>query len=400
MTVYLDYNATAPMPDSVIDVVTSVMRETGNASSVHLFGRKARSHVESARRDVAALVGSKARNVIFTGGGTEANNLALAGFLASGATRRLIVSATEHASVLQAAPGVEIAPVDAFGRIDMAALEVLLTKDDGPALVSVMAANNETGVLQPISDIAMLAHSHGALLHSDFIQAAGRIELDMIALGVDLATVSAHKIGGPQGVGALIMGNNILHDGIMREDWALSPLIRGGGQERGHRAGTENVAGIAGFGAAARMARMAVQDSAAVERLRNDLEKRAMEAAPDAVVIARVAARLPNTSCLVMPGVKAETQIMGLDLAGVAVSAGSACSSGKVESSHVLNAMGVAADIAECAIRVSLGGVTTRADIDAFLAAWIVFIRRASKQDATRQGGPRQDGASGTMINA
>jgi cysteine desulfurase len=261
----------------------------------------------------------------------------------------------------------------------------LLSKNKEPALVSVMAANNEVGILQPISDIAKLAHEHGALLHSDFIQAAGRIELDMIGLGVDVATLSAHKIGGPQGVGALIMG-----DGIMAENWSLSPLVRGGGQERGHRAGTENVAGIAGFGAAARLAAVAAKDTAAVERLRDDLETRTMAAASDAIVIARDVARLPNTSCIAMPGVKAETQIMGLDLAGVAVSAGSACSSGKVQSSHVLNAMGVDAAIAECAIRVSLGGATTVADIDAFIGAWSSLVHRVAKQ-----GEP-----SGTMNNA
>lgn len=392
MTVYLDYNATAPMLSAVIDVMTDVMRGTGNASSVHQFGRRARSHVESARRDVAALVGARAQNVVFTGGGTEANNLALVGLADSGDSggRCVIVSATEHPSVLQAAPNVEIAPVDASGRIDLAALDALLSKNNEPALVSVMAANNETGVLQPISDIAKLAHEHGALLHSDFIQAAGRIELDMIDLGVDVATLSAHKIGGPQGVGALIMGDGVMRDGIMAENWPLSPLVRGGGQERGHRAGTENVAGIAGFGVAARLAAVAVQDTSAVERLRDDLETRTMAAAPGAIVIAHDAARLPNTSCLAMLGVKAETQIMGLDLAGVAVSAGSACSSGKVQSSHVLNAMGVDAAIAECAIRVSLGGATTAADIDAFIEAWSSLVHRVAKQ-----GDP-----SGTMINA
>jgi cysteine desulfurase len=243
-----------------------------------------------------------------------------------------------------------------------------------------MAANNETGVLQPIRDIANLAHEHGALLHSDFIQAAGRLELDMIALGVDVASVSAHKLGGPQGVGALIMGDSVMRDGTLREDLALAPLIRGGGQERGHRAGTENVAGVAGFGAAARQAAIAAHDTTAVERLRDDLERRVTAVSPDAIVIAHDAARLPNTSCIAMPGVKAETQIMGLDLAGVAVSAGSACSSGKVQSSHVLNAMGMDAAVAECAIRISLGAATAAADIDAFLEAWTSLIHRVTKQ--------------------
>ncbi|MBL4721657.1 MAG: aminotransferase class V-fold PLP-dependent enzyme, partial [Alphaproteobacteria bacterium] len=227
MTVYLDYNATAPMAESVIDLMMDVFREAGNASSVHKDGRRARARVESARRDVAGLLGVDARNVIFTGGGTEANNLALAGIV--GAGRRLIVSATEHASVLQARDDAEIAPVDSAGLVDMAVLDQMLSAGD-PALVSVMAANNETGVIQPLAAIADIVHSHGGVLHSDFIQAVGRIELDMPALGVDLATLSAHKISGPQGVGALVLSR----------EFAPSPLIRGGGQEQGHRAGTEN----------------------------------------------------------------------------------------------------------------------------------------------------------------
>ena len=368
MTVYLDYNATAPMHDAVFDIMTTVLRETGNASSVHQFGRRARNHVESSRRDVAALVGARAQNVVFTGGGTEANNLALACSTGS----LLIVAATEHVSVLEAAENIEIVPVDARGLIDLEVLETRLALGEGPTIVSVMAANNETGVLQPIAEIAKLVHAHGALLHSDFIQAAGRVELDMNRDGVDFASLSAHKIGGPQGVGAL----------IMRDDAAPTPLIRGGGQERGHRAGTENVAGIAGFGAAARLAGAAIGNMAEVERLRNDLEKRVLEIAPGAVVFDQDAPRLPNTSCLAMPGVKAEIQIMGLDLAGVAVSAGSACSSGKVQPSHVLSAMGVEAAIAACALRISLGLATTAADIDEFLYAWGSFIHRVAKYDA------------------
>jgi cysteine desulfurase len=386
MTVYLDYNATAPMHDAVIEMMTAILRETGNASSVHQFGRRARSHIETARRDVAALVGARAQNVVFTGGGTEANNLALA----SSSGRRLIVSATEHVSVLQAAVKVEIAPVDALGRIDLGALEALLAMGEGPAMVSVMAANNETGVLQPIPEIANLVHAHGALLHSDFIQAAGRVELDMNRNGVDVASLSAHKIGGPQGVGAL----------IMRDDAAPAPLIRGGGQERGHRAGTENVAGIAGFGIAAGLAGSAVGNMAAVAALRDDLERRAVEMAPTAVVIAQDAPRLPNTSCLAVPGVKAETQIMGLDLAGVAVSAGSACSSGKVQSSHVLSAMGVDAATADSAIRISLGTATTAADIDGFLDAWGSFVRRVVKRDAPSGSMPVGKMPVGKMTDA
>ncbi|MFT6580806.1 MAG: cysteine desulfurase [Alphaproteobacteria bacterium] len=363
MTVYLDYNATAPMLDSVMDVMMEIFRDIGNASSVHKAGRHARARVESARRDIAILIGADARNVIFTGGGTEANNLALAGI--AGVARPLIVSATEHASVLQARDDVIVTPVDALGQLDLDALDRLLS-NCAPALVSVMAANNETGVLQPLDAISKIAHAHGAVLHSDFIQATGRLDLDMRALGVDLATLSAHKIGGPQGVGALVLGSG----------FAPHPLVRGGGQEQGHRAGTENVAGIAGFGVAAQSARAAISGTSAIARLRDDMEARLLAAQPQAVVIAQAAPRLPNTCCIAAPGVKAATQVMGLDLADVAVSAGSACSSGRVQSSHVVEAMNFGSEISECAIRISLGRQTSASDIDCLVEAWDQLVTR------------------------
>jgi cysteine desulfurase len=364
MTVYLDYNATAPMLDSVIDIMTEIFRDIGNASSVHKAGRHARARVELARRNIANLIGADARNVIFTGGGTEANNLALAGL--AGVERPLIVSATEHASVLEARDSAIVAPVDDMGRLNLEALDRLLS-DCAPALVSVMAANNETGVLQPLDAVSKIAHAHGAVLHSDFIQAAGRIDLDMRALGVDLATLSAHKIGGPQGVGALVLG----------DAFAPHPLVRGGGQEQGHRAGTENVAGIAGFGVAAQYAQTAIGEVGAIARLRDDMEARLRAAQPASVIIAQSAPRLANTSCIAASRVKAATQVMGLDLADVAVSAGSACSSGKVQSSHVLEAMGFGPEVSECAIRISLGRETGASDVDCLVDAWDQLVTRA-----------------------
>ncbi len=235
---YLDYNATAPLKPAVIAAVSAALAETGNPSSVHRFGRLARRAVEAAREQVAALVGAAPAQVIFTGSGTEANNLALAQ-----AGRRVVVSAIEHDSVLQAGSAERIA-VDRDGVVDLAALERILKSDPAPALVSVMLANNETGVVQPIAEVAKIAHAHGALVHCDAAQAAGKIAIDVQALGADTMALSAHKLGGPQGVGALVVGDHV----------ALRPLLLGGGQERGRRAGTENVAGIAGFGAAAQAA--------------------------------------------------------------------------------------------------------------------------------------------------
>ena len=367
--VYLDWNATAPLRPAALDAVLAAMREVGNPSSVHRFGRAARKRVEDAREAVAALVGAKSANVIFTGGGTEANNLALRGC----GDRRLIVSAVEHGAVLAPAllrdSGAVILPVDGEGVVDLDALEAALAGAGKPALVSVMAANNETGVLQPIAEVAEIAHRHGALVHCDAVQAAGKIAFDMAALGVDLASLSAHKLGGPQGVGALVLGR----------DLPLDAQNIGGGQERGRRSGTENVAGIAGFGAAARAARDGLADYARIAGLRDELERRIAVIAQDRRVLGAGAPRLPNTSNLTMPGVKAETQVMALDLDGVAVSAGSACSSGKVSASHVIEAMGVPSDEALTAIRVSLGWATAASDIDRFVEAWRAVFERCGR---------------------
>lgn len=361
--VYLDYNATAPLKPAVIDAMTAALAECGNASSVHRFGRLARRAVEAAREETAELVGVEARQVVFTSGGTEANNLAIA---AAGAGRRLLVSAVEHDSVLQAAPAAEIIPVDARGEIDLAALQTMLERDARPALVCVMLANNETGVTQPVALVAHLAHAHGALVHCDAVQAAGKMQIDATRLGVDTLSLSAHKLGGPQGIGALVVSDSV----------ELRPLLKGGGQERGWRAGTENMPAIRGFGVAARLAREDMTAMQALGALRDAMEERLRRVTPDVVVMAPGAGRLPNTSCVALPGVPAETQVMALDLAGIAVSAGSACSSGKVRPSRVLRAMGASADIAGSAIRISLGWRTAPEDIEHFVDGWATMVAR------------------------
>lgn len=365
--VYLDYNATAPLKPAVIAAIASALAETGNASSVHRAGRLARRRVETAREQVAALVNASPASVVFTGGGTEANNLALQ--QAQG--RRVLVSAIEHESVLRAAPDAMQIPVGPDGVVSLDALDRLLTGAT-EALVAVMFANNETGVIQPVADVVRIAHAHGALVHCDAVQAAGKTAIDMLALGVDMLALSAHKLGGPQGVGALVVSDRI----------ALKPLLIGGGQERGRRAGTENVAAIVGFGVAASLADDDLSKMSGMAGLRDAVELRLKRAVPGAMVFGAAADRLPNTLCVAMPGVAAETQVMALDLAGVAVSAGSACSSGKVKTSHVLTAMGVG-PLAGGAIRISAGWRSTAEDFDRFVEAWTSLWARV--------GAPRVD---------
>lgn len=363
---YLDFNATAPARPEVIEAVANAMRSTGNASSVHGAGRDARRIVETARRSVAALAGGRSQDVIFTSGGTEANNLALKG---SGRDR-ILVGAGEHDSVLQAAPGATRVPLTSDGVADLAKLTDLLNDDNRPSLVSLMLANNETGVIQPIAEAVEIARTAGALVHCDAVQAAGKLPLEMAELGVDMLTLSAHKFGGPQGVGALILAPGL----------ELTPLLQGGGQERRRRAGTENVAGCAGFGVAADLASPELSKARSLSALRDDFERRIAEISPESVIFGDRVERLPNTSCVTMPGVSAETQVMALDLAGVAVSSGSACSSGKVQASHVLKAMGYDDAVASTAIRVSLGWSSEAADIGALVAAWSALYQRHSAQ--------------------
>jgi len=354
---YLDWNATAPLRPEAAAAVGEALALCGNPSSVHRWGREARQLVERSREAVAALVNAPPDGVVFTSGGTEANHLALLG---SGRAR-VLVSAVEHSSVLEAVPNAERIPVDDTGIVDLAALTALLASDARPALVSVMFANNETGVIQPVREVAELAHAHGALFHCDAVQAVGKIPVALDETGADLLTLSAHKIGGPTGVGALVVAGGV----------EVAPLLRGGGQERNRRAGTENLAGIAGFAAAA-----AVCDIAEYRRIRDLRDRLEAKLVADAIVIADNTPRLPNTSAIAMPGVPAETQIIALDLDGVMVSAGAACSSGKVGPSHVLAAMGIAPEIANATIRISLGWSTTEADIAHFLDAWTALYRR------------------------
>jgi cysteine desulfurase len=363
-SVYLDHNATTPMRPQAIAAMAEVMRAVGNASSVHGFGRAMRARVDRGRESIAALVGARAADIVFTGGGTEANNAVLR----AAGRRRVIVSAIEHDSVRLAVADAELVPVTTEGAIDLAALESLLARSDEPALVSVMLANNETGVIQPVAEVARIGRAASALVHCDAVQAAGKIVVDMSDLGVDYLTVSAHKLGGPQGVGAI----------AVRPGVPFETVQRGGGQERGRRAGTENVAGIAGFGVAADIAAQALRQGVVLGGLRDKMEHALVQVAPTAHVFGADAARLPNTSCVSMPGVTAQTQLMALDLAGIAVSAGSACSSGKVRPSHVLAAMGASEAEAASGLRVSLGWTTQASDIERFVAAWSDLYRRLS----------------------
>jgi cysteine desulfurase len=367
---YFDWNATAPLREAARQALQDVLPVSGNPSSVHAEGRAARRLVEEARERVALLAGARPADVIFTSSGTEANTLALTPGIETADEKRprdrLFLSAIEHASVLTGGrfprEAVEDLGVDADGRLDLAGLSQALARASRP-LVSVMLANNETGVVQPVPEAAALVHAAGGLMHVDAVQAAGRIACDIGALSADILTLSAHKIGGLKGVGALIRARDDIH--------FADPLIRGGGQERGMRAGTENVAGIVAFGAAAEAAQASrAEEVAAMLALRNRLEAGLRAITPRAVIFGEKAERLPNTTLFGLPGMKAETAVISFDLEGVAVSSGSACSSGKVQPSHVLAAMGVSPGLAQGAVRVSLGWATTERDIERFLNAW------------------------------
>lgn len=369
---YLDHNATSPLRPQVMEAMIPALACAGNASSVHHEGRQARTLVETAREEVASLVGVTPAQIVFTSGGTEANVMALSpSWLSAGG--RLFVSAIEHPSVIKggqfAAGLVEILPVKPDGVLDVAAgVERIRSWREAegesvPFMASLMLANNETGAIQPVEEFAAQVHALGGVLHCDAVQAAGKLSLEPASRSADLLTISAHKIGGPKGAGALVLANGRL--GFAR------PLISGGGQERGYRAGTENVAAIAGFGVAASSARRELAEAAIrIEGLRDRLESELRRLSGDAVIFAASAPRLPNTVCFALPGMAAETLLMVFDLAGVALSAGSACSSGKIEPSHVLMAMGASPEAAGAAIRVSLGWNSTGRDVDQFCAAW------------------------------
>ena len=367
---YLDHNATSPLRPEVAEAVLRALQLPGNASSVHAEGRAARAEIERAREQIARLVGARTKNVIFTSGGTEAANLVLTpGFrrLGQAGATRLLLSAAEHPCVLNGhrfpSDAVEIIPVDSNGTVDLAWLQARLQNAaDERVLVSIQLANNETGVLQPVAEAARLVHEHGGSIHTDAVQAAGRIPVDMAELGVDVLTLSAHKIAGPKGIGAAVLASDQFE--------ITDRLIRGGGQERGFRAGTENVAAIAGFGAAAEIASSILeQEAGRLRALRDEAETLVRRIAPDAVVVGAQAERLPNTFAFAIPGLKAETALIAFDLAGLALSSGSACSSGKVKRSHVLDAMGVEPALAEGVLRVSLGWSTTKEDVIRFAEA-------------------------------
>jgi cysteine desulfurase len=365
---YLDANATEPLRPEARAAVLGALDVLGNPSSVHAEGRAARRTLEDARERLAALAGLAPASVVFTAGGTEANATALVGFAAEG--RRVLVGATEHDSVLRAVPEAERLPVDRDGVIDLAALATALA-DPRPAAVAAMLANNETGTLQPIVEVAALCRRAGARLHVDAVQAPGRLKLgDLGALGADTIALSAHKAGGPKGAGALLLASG----------WWPGPLIRGGGQERGLRAGTEPLPAIAGFAAAAASAEAwrAAGGAGRLAALREAILAGLRARVPAAVPIALGAPRLANTLCLALPGVAAATQVMALDLAGIAVSAGAACSSGKVAESHVLRAMGLG-PLAASAIRVSLPWNTPDDAPARFLDAYAAMAARLAR---------------------
>ena len=371
-SLYLDYNATTPLKPQVRALMHDIFSDIGNASSVHGFGRAARGRIEYAREQVASLAGVFSNQVIFTSGATESNNTVLKHF--SG--QRVFVSAIEHSSVLESVPDVQKIPVTKEGIIDMATFEALLHNGPPPALISIMLVNNETGVIQPVAEMARLAKKihPGVFIHTDAVQAAGRIPIDFPALHVDYLSLSAHKMGGPQGVGTLIVAPGA----------SSAVLLHGGGQEKRQRAGTENVAGIAGFGLAAELA---VKDMAAFQKLatwRDRLEAALKAAAPEAVFFGQTAPRVANTSNIALPGAPAEMQLMALDLEGIAVSSGSACSSGTIKPSHVLLAMSADSGLAASALRISLGWSTTESEVARLIGVW-TQMRNRIKNDREKK---------------
>lgn len=354
--IYLDYNATAPLRPEAAQAMAQIMATPHNASSVHAYGRDARKLVEDARTNVAALVNVPPAQIIFNSGATETNNTVLKYF----SQERILVSAIEHPSILEAAPNAEKIPVDRNGIVDLVALEKLL-KEKKTALVSVMFVNNETGIIQPVEEISALAKRHGALFHCDAVQAAGRIKIDVPALSIDFLSLSSHKIGGPQGTGALVLGL-----------CGITPvLLEGGGQEKKARAGTENVAAIAGFGIAASLAD--INEYKKLETLRNNLERELKKTSPDIIIHGETAPRAANTSLFSLPGAASETLLMAFDLENICISNGSACTSGTVKPSHVLEAMHAAP---AGTVRVSMGWNTKSSDIDRFLEVWSKIYQR------------------------
>jgi cysteine desulfurase len=366
MRAYLDHNATSPLRPAARAAMLVALDLAGNASSIHAEGRKARALIEAAREQIGFALGVRPQMIIFTASGTEANNLAVKG----APVERLLISAVEHPSLIEAARArgceLELLPVDGSGRLRLDALAAALKRSTLPSLLSVMLVNNETGIVQPLREIVDLARSCNVLVHTDAVQALGKMPVNFALLGVDLMTVSAHKIGGPLGAGALI-----LRDGI-----ELRPHTHGGGQELRRRAGTENVPAIAGFAAA--VAEGVTDSRPLLDRLESELE----DVSSSIQIFGRHMERAGNTSCFALAETSADTALISLDLDGVSVSSGSACSSGKVGRSHVLAAMGIEPELAKSALRVSLGWNSTPADVDRFIAAWRRMIDRTNRHAA------------------
>lgn len=358
---FLDHNATSPLKPGVREIMLETLGFPGNASSIHKAGREARKRIEEARAQIGKLVSVGPRDVIvFTSGATEANNLALR----AAGVERFIASAIEHPSVLQALPEKDIIPVLPSGVIDVDALDKMLEGNTKQTLISVMLVNNETGVIQPLDKVVEIARKRGALVHTDAVQAAGRMPIDIQRIGADFLTLSAHKIGGPQGVGCLVIANCVV----------VTPQLLGGNQEKNLRAGTENLAGIMGFAKAAEL--VDIEKFHKLGVLRDRIEKELTAIAPTLKIFGMGAPRVHNTTMFALPGASSETQLIALDLAGICVSNGSACSSGTVKPSHVLKAMGASDAEAGSSLRVSLGWDTTEKDIDYFIAKWTVMYNR------------------------
>lgn len=376
--IYLDYNATAPIRPAAKLALINALEQVGNASSIHQEGRKARGLIETARDQVASLINAQSKEITFTSGGTESNNLVLASDLGALGNKQplaaTLLSATEHPSLIKAQQlsrrPVELINVDENGLLDLTHLESLLKawqqKSDLPVLVSVMLVNNETGIIQPMAKIATLVHQYGGYIHADAIQALGKIDIDFENMKVDLLSLSSHKIGGALGAGALVIRLGMLVDSY----------IKGGGQELGLRAGTENIPAISSFGAAAAECTVELKNPSQYKQIQEEVEAKITAISPDAVIFGQNAPRVDSTICFAISGLTAERALMSLDLAGIAISSGSACSSGKVSQSHVLKAMGIEDELALCALRLSFGWNTKLHELDDFIEEYTKIYHR------------------------
>lgn len=358
--IYLDYNASAPLRPCALEAMTAVFQKTGNPASGHAFGRCLRQVVDQARAQIAEAIQATPQQIIFTSGGTEGNNLAINGLKAR--VSQVFVGATEHDSVYSLEENMHLIPVNTQGLIEAATLDKCLEKASPPFLVSIMLANNETGVIQDLPPLVQQVQARGGIFHTDAVQALGKIAVDFKALGVDLMTLSAHKIGGPASIGAL----------VVKESVPLSPLLKGGGQERGLRSGTLSVALATGFAQALLEAEAQRKEGTwhQNQHWHQWMENRLKDASPHTIVFGEKAPRLPNTTCVTMPDISHETQLMAFDLAGIGVSAGAACSSGKVKASPVLTQMGFPLEIAQTALRISSGWHTVEDEITQFVEVW------------------------------